>query len=156
MVFLLLSIFLTIFFSSFFMSNGYSTCSKIVSVFTNSIRIEEKIHKPVTVRFSDYAFNENIHMYCFHEWDISLIHLFYDRQKPKSTSVLSLEKKKLLLVRFSVKFVILPARSIMLANRFACVPACTTVIGQVSLTSLSLKAKFNKTIINFIIAAIVH
>ena len=149
MVFLLLSIFLTIFFSSFFMSNGYSTCSKIVSVFTNSIRIEEKIHKPVTVRFSDYAFNENIHMYCFHEWDISLIHLFYDRQKPKSTSVLSLE-------RFSVKFVILPARSIMLANRFACVPACTTVIAQVSLTSLSLKAKFNKTIINFIIAAIVH
>ena len=31
---------------------------------TNSIQMEEKTHMPVTVC---YAFNENIHMYCFHE-----------------------------------------------------------------------------------------
>ena len=31
---------------------------------------------PVTVRFPDYTFNENIDMYCFHEWDVFLIYLF--------------------------------------------------------------------------------
>ena len=45
----------------------------------------------------------------------------------------------------------LPTRSIALANLFACVPACTTSIARVSLTSLHLKAKLNKTIINFVI-----
>ena len=39
------------------------------------------MHMPVTVCFPDYALNENIHMYCFHEWDVFLIHLFYERQK---------------------------------------------------------------------------
>ena len=62
-----------------------------------------------------------------------------------------LEKKKLLLARFLVKTFMLPARSITLANLFAFVPACTIAIARVSLTSLRLKAKLNKTIINFII-----
>ena len=45
------------------------------------------------------------------------------------------------------KFVMLSEWSILLGNWFACVPACTSTIAQVSLTSLHLKAKFNKTII---------
>ena len=46
------------------------------------MQIEEKTHVPVTVRFPDYACIENIHnMYWLHEWDVFLIHLFYDRHK---------------------------------------------------------------------------
>ena len=37
--------------------------------------------------------------------------------------------------RFSVKFVMLPAQSIVLANWFACAPACSSAIAPVSLTS---------------------
>ena len=47
------------------------------------------------------------------------------------------EKNKLLQAWFSVKFVMLSAQSIALANWFACVPACMSTIAQVSLTSLS-------------------
>ena len=51
-------------------------------IITNLIQIKEKTHVPVTVRFPDYVFNESIHnMYCFHEWDVFLIHHFYDRHK---------------------------------------------------------------------------
>ena len=46
------------------------------------------------------------------------------------------EKKKLLPAQFSVKFIILPAQSIVLANWFTCVPACISTIAQVSLISL--------------------
>ena len=50
-------------------------------MFTNLIQIDEKTHVPVTVHFPDYAFYENIHnMYCFHEWDVFLMHL-PDRHK---------------------------------------------------------------------------
>ena len=45
------------------------------------IQIEEKTQVQVTVRSPDYAFNEIIHIYCFHEWDVFLIHLFNDRRK---------------------------------------------------------------------------
>ena len=48
----------------------------------------------------------------------------------------SSEKKKVFLVRFSVKFVMLPVQLIALANWFACVSAYTSVMAQVSLTSL--------------------
>ena len=41
----------------------------------NLILIEEKMHVPVSVRFPDNAFNENMHMYCFHLWDVFLIYL---------------------------------------------------------------------------------
>ena len=51
------------------------------------------MHVPVTVDFPNYASNENIHTYCFHEQDIFLIHIFYDTQKLKNMSPLSLEKK---------------------------------------------------------------
>ena len=62
-----------------------------VFIFINLIQIEEKTH--VAIHFHDNAFNENIHnMYCFHEWDVFLIHLFYDRHKIK-------EHVKLLLFR---------------------------------------------------------
>ena len=53
------------------------------------------------------------------------------------------EKKKLLPAWFSVKFVMLPAQSITLANWFACIPACTSAIVQVSLTSLIMVLKFH-------------
>ena len=32
-------------------------------IFTNLIQIEEKTHVPVAIRFLDYAFNENIHLF---------------------------------------------------------------------------------------------
>ena len=35
-----------------------------------------------------------LYMYCFHEWDVFQIHLFYDTQKLKNTCLLSLEKKR--------------------------------------------------------------
>ena len=92
-------------------------------IFTNLIQIEEKTHVPVTFHFPDYAFNENV--YWFHECDVFLIHLFYDTQKLKNTSLFSLEKKRNLLARFSVKFVMLsidlpacqPARARCLINK---------------------------------------
>ena len=118
-----------------------------VFIFTNLIQVEEKTDVPVTTGFPDYVFNENIHnMYCFHEWNVSLIHLFYVRHK----------KQRTYLFWVLTKFVMLPAQSIALANWFACVPAYTSAIVRVSLTRLYLKAKFNKTIINFIMAAIIH
>ena len=50
---------------------------------------------PVAVSFLDFAFNnENIDMYCFHEWDAFLITFSYDTKKLKSKSLLSLEKKE--------------------------------------------------------------
>ena len=71
-----------IFFSWLFMSSAYSTCSKLLLfIFTNLIQIEEKTRVQVTVRFADYAFNENINIYCFHEWNVFLIHLFNDLRK---------------------------------------------------------------------------
>ena len=118
-----------------------------VFIFTNIIQTKEKMHVPVTICFPGYALNYNIHnLYCFHEWDVSLIHLFCDRHKKYRTS----------LFRVLRKFVMLSEWSILLGNWFACVPACTSTIAQVSLTSLHLKAKFNKTIINFIMATIAH
>ena len=44
--------------------------------------------------------------------------------------------RKLLPVLFLVKFVMLPTRSIAMANWFACMPPCKSVIVQISLTSL--------------------
>ena len=62
---------------------------------------------PVTVPFPDYTFNKHIfsRMQCFPDYDFS-----DDRHKFKNEFPLSLEKKKKLLpVRFSVKFVMMPA-----------------------------------------------
>ena len=89
---------------------------------------------PVTVRFPDYVFNEDIHMYCFHEWNVFIYIFLWQTRKFNSKSVLSFEKK--LLRQVLVKFVMLPAQSIALANWFACMSACTSAIAQVSLTSL--------------------
>ena len=50
-------------------------------IFPKLIQINEKMYVQVTVCFPDYAFNENIHIYCFHEWDVFLIDLFNDRPK---------------------------------------------------------------------------
>ena len=84
----------------------------------------------------------------------------YSKLKPSLSLHLSFEsseKKKLLLAQFAVKFVMLPAQSIVQANWFACLPACMSPIVRVSLTSLSyIKAMFNKTIIIFIIRATIH
>ena len=53
------------------------------------------MHMPVTVRFIDYIFNENIHKYCFHEWDVFQIYLFlWQTQKLSDESLLNLEKKR--------------------------------------------------------------
>ena len=64
-----------------------------VFLFINLIQIKEKTHVPVAIHFSDYAFSENVHnMYCFHKWDVSLIHLFHDTQTiKKHVSLESLE-----------------------------------------------------------------
>ena len=70
------------------MSSTYSMCSKFLFfIFTNLIEIEEKTHMQVTVRFANYAFNENIDIYCFHKWDVFLIHLFNNMQKLKNRSL---------------------------------------------------------------------
>ena len=51
------------------------------------------MHVPMTFHFLDLAFNENIHIYCFHQWDVFLIHLFYDMQN-FNMSLLSLKEKR--------------------------------------------------------------
>ena len=56
----------------------------------------------------------------------------YDRHKSLRTSLFWVS----LPARFSVKFVMLPARSIALVNWFACAPACSSATVPVSLTSL--------------------
>ena len=126
--------------------------------FTNLIQTEKKTHVPVTVGFPDYAFNENMHDVLLSQMGCFPDTLFlWQTQKLKNTSLLSLKKKKeLLLARFSGKFVTLPAWSIALANWFACMRVCTSAIARVSFTSLHLKTKFNKTIFVFIMGAIVH
>ena len=66
------------------MCSGYSTCSKLFFyMFTNLIQIEEKTQVPVTVYFHNYVFNENIRMYCFHEWEVFLIYIFLWHTKTK-------------------------------------------------------------------------
>ena len=62
--------------------------------------------------------------------------LVTDTKIKEQVSFKSWEKKKLLSARFSVKFLMLPARSIELANWFAWVSACKNAITWVSLTSL--------------------
>ena len=110
------------------------------------MQVEEKAHIPVTICFPDYAFNESIHnMYCFHEWDVSLIHLFMIDTKIKKKSLLSFEKICYVACIINRAGLHVPA----------CMPACTSAIVQVSLSRFHLKAKFNKMIINFIMAAIV-
>ena len=53
------------------------------------------MHMPVTVRFIDYAFNENIPKYYFHKWVVFLIYLFLSQtQKLSNKSLLNLEKKR--------------------------------------------------------------
>ena len=51
-----------------------------------------------------------------------------DTEIKEHVSFESLEKKQLLLAQFSVKFFMLPARSMALANWFACVLACMSAI----------------------------
>ena len=159
MVFLLRIYFLKYFFSPCFLwvvdiVHGQNC---FVFIFTNLIQVEEKTHVPVTVHFPNYAFNENMHMYCSHERDVFLIHFFlWQTQKLKNMSLLSLEIKELLLEQFLVNFVMLPAWSVALANWFASVPACMSMITWVPLTRLHLKAKFNKMVIVFIMGSIIH
>ena len=59
-------------------------------------------------------------------------------QKLKDTSLVSLEKKKKKTFASTIfsKICYVSAQSFMLAIWFACVPACTSAITQVSLTSL--------------------
>ena len=65
--------FFLIFFSSLFMGSWYIMCSKLLFF---KLLIEGKMTSPVTVYFPNYAFNENIVMYCYHQWDVFLIYLF--------------------------------------------------------------------------------
>ena len=70
----------------------------------------------------------------------SQLYFSYDRHKNLTASLFWVsEKKKLLPERFSVKFVMLPARSIALANWFACVPAYASAITRVWMTSLNIE-----------------
>ena len=77
---------------------------------------------------------------CFSQMECFPDYIFsYDRLKNVKTRllwVLKKKKKKLLPELFSVKLVMLPARSVVLGNWFACVPDCTSAIARVSLTSV--------------------
>ena len=52
--------------------------------------------------------------------------LMIDTKIKEQVSFESWEKKKLLVAQFSVKCIVLPAQSIMLANWFVCIPAWTS------------------------------
>ena len=151
-VFLLLSIFLNKFFLLAFLSSGYSTCSKLFCFFLQKKRTcKSQFAFPITPLMKTYisiVFTNE--MFSWHTF------LMTDEKIKEHVSFESREKKKLLFARFSGKFVVLPARSIALANWFACMPACMRAIAQVLLTSLHLRAKFKKTIIVLIMGAIVH
>ena len=62
--------------------------------------------------------------------------LMIDTKIKEQVSFESWEKKKLLVAQSSVKCIMLPVQSITLANWFVCIPACTSRIMRVSLTSL--------------------
>ena len=61
---------------------------------------------------------------------------FYDTKIKEQVYFESWEKKELFPEQFLVKFVMVLVQSIALANWFACVPACTSMIVWVSLTRL--------------------
>ena len=66
-------------------------------LFSNLMQIDEKAHVPVTVRFPNYAFNENIHMYCFYKWYVSWYSFLFmtDTKIKECVSFESWEKKEL-------------------------------------------------------------
>ena len=67
-------------------------------------------------RNENYAFNEHIHvLFLWMEWKTL---------KFKDKSSLSIERKKKLLAAQFLWNLLLPERSIAMANRFTCVPAC--------------------------------
>ena len=105
---------------------------RIIFYITNLIQIEEKVHVPVTIHFLDYAIICIVFMNGMFPW-----YTFFmaDTQIKEHVSFESWEKKELLLVQFLVKFVMLHVRSITLANWFACLPACMSMIAWVSLTT---------------------
>ena len=82
------------------------------------------MHVSVTVCFTDYAFNENIHnMYWFHKWDVL-------PDTPFFMSLSSLEKKKTFACVIFGKIIMLPARSIALACTIDRMPACLSPISH--------------------------
>ena len=95
-------------------------------------------HVPGIICFPNYAFHDYIHMFLFSKMKCFPNYIFsYDWHKNLRKSLLwILRKKKLWLVQFPVKFVMLPLQSITLADWFPCVPACTSTIAWISLTSL--------------------
>ena len=129
----------------------------LLFIFANLIQIEEETHLQVRVCFPDYAFYENIHTCSFHEWDVFLIHLFNDRHKNERTHLFWVSRKKETFACTIFSLICYVACAINCADQvIACMPACMRAIAQVSLTSMHLKAKFNKTIVVFIMEAIVH
>ena len=77
--------------------------------------------------------NNSNRMFCsIHDFTFHMT----DKKKKGQGSFEFSGKKKLLPTWFLVQFVMLPAQSIVLANWFACVPACTSAIVQVSMASL--------------------
>ena len=72
----------------------------------------------------------------FNSW----FYFFYDRHKNLRRRLFWVfRKKETFAYVFSVKFVMLPARSIALANWFACVPAYASTITRVWMTSLNIE-----------------
>ena len=71
--------------------------------------------------------------------------LMIDTKIKGQVSFESSEEKKLVSAHFSVKIVILPVQSITLENWFAWMPACTSAIVWVSLTSLNTLAILSDT-----------
>ena len=96
-------------------------------------------------------------MYCFHECDVFLIHLFNDRHKNQKTRLFWVLRKKETFVCAIFGKSCYVVGTISRAGQLIClVPACISAIARVSLTSLHLKAKFNKAIIVFIMGPVVH
>ena len=113
-------------------------------IFTNLVQIKEKTNTPVTVFLIMFLMKTYI---CigFRNGMFSWYTVFMADTKIKEHISLSLEKKNFCLCNFEESLL-----------RYAYMPACTSAIMRVSLTSLHLKARFNKSIIVFIMGAIIH
>ena len=115
------------------------------------------MHVSVTVCFTDYAFNENIHnMYWFHKCDVLPDTPFFrtDTKIKEHVSFESWKKTKTFacVIFGKICYVAYAINRAGLHNW----SHASLLEPDISLISLHLKARFNKTIIVFIMGAIVH
>ena len=109
------------------------------------MQIEEKMHVPVAIPFPDDL------MTLMKTYIICIV--FTNGMFPGYTFFMTDTKNKEHVSWVLRKYIACAINGA--GNWFVCVPACASGLVGVSLTSLHLKAKFNKKI-NFMIAAIIH